>query len=212
MSLSLPDLMRESLVDPRAATRRITALGLPAPILWQALAAVIVLTVLLEQALFWMGGGGGPMPDPTTLNIQEQQILALTRVYAENPLMMAFIQGGFAVVAVFAIFWVGRICGGTGMFQDTLAMVAWFQTILLALQIAQALTGVILPPLSGILAIVTLVLFFYLLTMFTAELHGFESPGMVFAMIIATMIAMAFSITMILTLFGITFLPEMPNA
>lgn len=212
MSLSLTDLMRESLMDPRAATRRITGLQLPTQTLWQALAAVICLTVLLEQALFWLGGGGGPMPDPATLTVQEQQIFALTRAYAENPLMMAAIQGAFAVIAVFAIFIVGRICGGTGAFEDALAMVAWFQTVLLALQIAQAVTGVVLPPLSGILAIIVLVLFFYLLTMFTAELHGFESPGMVFAMIIATMIAMAFSITLLLTLFGITFLPEMPNA
>ena len=152
------------------------------------------------------------MPDPATLTVQEQQILELTRLYAENPLMMAVIQGGFAVVAVYAITIVGRICGGTGAFEDSLAMIAWFQTMLLALQLLQALTGVVLPPLSGIVAIVTLVLFFYLLTMFTAELHGFESPGMVFAMILATMIAIAFSVTLLLTLFGITFLPEMPNA
>lgn len=213
MSLSLADLMRESLVDPRAATRRITALALPAPVLWQALIAIIALTVLLEQATFWMGGAGGTtLPDPASLTPQEQQVLELTRLYAENPLGMAFVQGAFAVVAVYAIFFVGRMFGGTGGFEDALAMVAWFQTILLALQLAQALTGLILPPLSGIIALITLVLFFYLLTMFVAELHSFESPGMVFVMIVATMIAMAFTITLFLTLFGITFLPEMPNA
>jgi hypothetical protein len=48
--------------------------------------------------------------------------------------------------------------------------------------------------------------------MFTAEIHGFQSPGVVFAMIIATIIALAFAMTVILALFGVTFLLEMPNA
>lgn len=212
MSLILTILMRESLTDPRAATRRILDLDLPVAVLWQALAAIVVLTVLLEQALFWMGGGLGPVPDPATLSVQDQQILALTVGYAENPVAMAAIQGGLAVLAVYAIFFVGRLCGGSGSFPGALAVVAWFQTVLLALQLLQAVTGLVLPPLAGLIAIATLGLFFYLLTMFVAELHGFESPGMVFAMIIATMITMAFLITFILTLFGITFLPEMPNA
>lgn len=212
MSLTLTDLMRESLTDPRAATRRLLGLGLPSHTLWQALAAIIVLTVLLEQAMFWLGGGGAALPDPETLSLQDQQILALTRGYAENPLGMAVIQGGLAVLAVYAIYFVGRMFGGQGGFTGALAVVAWFQTVLLALQVLQAVTGLILPPLAGIVALATIVLFFYLLTMFVAELHGFQSPGIVFAMIIATMIAMAFTITFLLTLFGITFLPELPNA
>jgi hypothetical protein len=211
MSLSLTDLMRESLTDPRAATRRITGLGLPSAILWQALAAAVILTVLLEQALFWAGSGGG-FPDPATLDPLDAQMLEMTRLYAENPVVMAMIQGGFAVLAIFAIHFVGRACGGQGAFEDALAMIAWFQIILLALQLAQALVGLVLPPLSGFIALATLVLFFYLLTMFTAEIHGFQSPGVVFAMIIATIIALAFAMTVILALFGVTFLPEMPNA
>ena len=211
MSLSLTDLMRESLTDPRAVTRRITGLGLPSAVLWQGLAVAVILTVLLEQALFWLGGGGA-LPDPATLDPMDAQMVEMTRLYAENPIAMVLIQGGFAVIGIFAIHIVGRACGGQGTFEDALAMVAWFQAILLALQIAQVLAGLVLPPLSGLIAQATLVLFFYLLTMFTAELHGFQSPGVVFAMIIATMVALAFAMTVILALFGVSFLPEMPNA
>ena len=208
----LSDLMRESFQDPRAATRRVINLQLPRQSWWQALLVIITVSVLLEQLLFWVSFGGVTLPDPETLNVQERQVLSMTRFYAENPLLMVGLQIGLAVIAIYAITIIGRLCGGTGIYDDALAMVTWFQAIILTLQVIQTIVGIVLPPLSGMAAVITLVLHFYLLTMFIAEIHGFERPGMVFMMIGLTILGFAVVFSVLLSLFGVTFMPELPNA
>ena len=212
MSLSITELLSESLTDPLAATRRIIGLGLSTTTLWQTLFVAIIVTVLLEQAVFWISASGVVLPDPSNLTPPEAQILEMTRFYAENPLFMVVLQLGIAAVAVGAITLIGRVMGGQGNFEDALAMIAWFQVILLLLQIAQTVVAGLFPPMGGLLALATLLIFFYLLTMFVAELHGFENTGMVFAMIIVSLVGLAALVAVVLAIFGVTFLPELPNA
>ena len=100
MSLSITELLSESLTDPRAATRRIIGLGLSTTTLWQTLFVAIIVTVLLEQAVFWISASGVVLPDPSNLTPPEAQILEMTRFYAENPLFMVVLQLGIAAVAV----------------------------------------------------------------------------------------------------------------
>ena len=57
----------------------------------------------------------------------------------------------------------------------------WLQFIMALLQAVQLVAVLILPLLAALLGLVGLGLFFWLLTGFVAELHGFRSPMQVFA-------------------------------
>lgn len=208
----MTDILKESFVDPRAATRRIIAMDLPVPVLWQALAAVVALSVLLDQGLFWLSFSGVSLPNPDSLSPMDARVLELTRIYAENPLLVAALQGALAVIAVLATTLIGQAMGGTGRFEDALAMIAWFQALLFLLQVAQMVVGLILPPLTGLAGMAALILFFYLITMFVTELHGFRNPASVFAMIIVTLIGIAMTLAVLMSLLGVGMVPEMSNA
>jgi hypothetical protein len=72
------------------------------------------------------------------------------------------------------------------------------------IQVVQTALMLILPPLASIVGIVGLVLFMWLLTNFIAVIHGFRSLGQVFVMILLSMFVLAFILSILLTLFGVT--------
>jgi hypothetical protein len=99
---------------------------------------------------------------------------------------------------------VGRWRGGTGNFADALVLIVWWQTFLLGFQLLQIAALLVLPVATNLLGLVGLVLVFWLLTAFIAELHGFSSPAKVLVGIIATLIAVSILLSMLM-------LPFMPT-
>jgi hypothetical protein len=199
-SLTIPDMIRETLRDPRAAAKRIMAMDLEAGTLWQGLALVVVLSVIAAQVTALLSGapagGGAEIMLPAVLS---------------SPLLMGFVQGALLVLMVFAVYWIGRTFGGGGRFEDSIALVTWLQFLLVCLQVVQGVATLILPPLAGLIGIAGLVLFFWLLTQFVTVMHGFDSPGMVFAMIVVSMLAIVFALSMVLALIGVLFVGEPPD-
>jgi len=65
----------------------------------------------------------------------------------------------------------------------------------------------VLPGLVGLIAVVSIGLFFWLLVNFIAVLHGFRSLGMVFLMTLASGSAIAFLLALVLTSLGLV--PDM---
>ena len=53
--------------------------------------------------------------------------------------------------------------------------------------------------------------FFYLLTLFTCELHGFGNPGAVFFGIIVSMFAIIIALSILLGIFGFGLSGDLPN-
>jgi len=104
-----------------------------------------------------------------------------------------------------AIYAMGRAVGGQGSFADSLTILVWFQLVLLCVQLVLLLVQLLVPPLVNVTSIVAMVLFFWLLTGFVAELHGFKSLGMTFLGIIAAMVILALALTVVLATFvGLT--------
>lgn len=198
----IPDLVRETLSDPKSAARRLIGLDLPQGALWEALALVVVLSVLAAQISLLMlpagmaPEGAGPeemMPgfaSPVALGVAQAVVLA-----------------GIAA----AVHWIGRFLGGTGRFDDALVLVVWLQFLLVCLQVVQAVLGLIAPPLSGLVGIAGIVVFFWLLTQFVMVLHGFGSAPMVFVMIVVSLLGVTFAISVLLALFGVAIIGEPPH-
>jgi hypothetical protein len=172
--------------NAREGATEVLSLGVPREALWPALALVVTLSILLAQiaSLLTTGNPGAMMP--------------------VGPLAMGFVQLLLLVVMVFAIYWIGRSMGGTGSFEETILLVAWLQFIMVCLQVVQTVALLLLPFVAGIIGLLALGLFLWLLTNFVAVLHGFASLLQVFVMILVSAFGIAFGLSIILTMIGVT--------
>lgn len=189
MTLTLNSLVAmavRTVRNPREGATEVLSLGVPREALWPALALVVTLSILLAKttAFIVAGDAGAAMP--------------------LGPLAMGFTQLLLLVLMVFAIFWIGRSFGGTGSFEEAILLVAWLQFIMICLQVVQTFALVFLPVVAGLIGIAGLALFLWLLTNFVAVLHGFTSLGQVFVMIIVSAFGIAFGLSIILTLIGVS--------
>ncbi|MES2144356.1 MAG: YIP1 family protein, partial [Pseudomonadota bacterium] len=114
------------------------------------------------------------------------------------PFESALAQGGILVVMAVLAYGVGRWRGGRGSFADALILMVWWQAVLLGFQLVQIAALLLFPVATNLLGLAGLVLVFWLLTGFIAELHGFSSPGLVLVGIIATLVAAAILASLLL--------------
>lgn len=183
-SAFLRAMLRETLSDPQAAARKLMDMNPPMEARWLGLAVVVVLSVLLGQAsvlmmatedtAFVMGGGAS-----------------------------AIVQGAALLMVVYSAHMVGRLFGGAGSFADAVLLVSWLQFMMVVLQVIQVAALFLVPPLSGMIGIIAITLFLWVLTNFVAVLHGFQSLGKVFGMILVTFMAIAFVVAFLLALLGV---------
>lgn len=190
MSLSvLLPMAVQTFKTPADVARRLMKMNLSRGVLWQALALVVIVSILLAEATNFIMLSSVDVPEG---------------VFIIPPLTMGVIQFSLLVVMIFAIFWVGRSFGGTGRFQDGLAAVVWLQFIMVCLQVVQTVSMLVLPAMAWLIGIFGLVAFLWLLTHFIATVHGFASLGKVFMMIVLTSFGAAFGLSLLLTLVGVT--------
>jgi hypothetical protein len=190
MTLTLNGLLTmawRTVKNPREGATEVLSLGVPREALWPALALVVVLSIILAQI--------------TSILVTGEPGMAGMPV---GPAATGFIQLLLLVAMVVAIFWIGRAMGGTGSFQEAILLVAWLQFIMICIQAIQTVTLLILPPLAGLIGLAGLVLFMWLLTNFVAALHGFASLLQVFMMIVVSAFGIAFGLSLILTLIGVS--------
>lgn len=180
-------MVRETLLAPRAAAAKMLDFGFAPIVGWMSLLLMAVASTVLTHISFAM------MP------VDSREVWGPAM---GSPIRTAMLQWVVLLISVHAIHKVGRWRGGKGTLQGAVVLVAWLQFILLCLQIVQLVTQALLPPLSDVLGIFGLVLFLWLLTNFTAELHGFSSLGMTFLGIMVTLFAasvvMAFIFSLII--------------
>lgn len=176
MEITLANLLgmvRDTLREPRAGAARIMALNVPSAAGWTALLLMAVGSTLLTHLSIAL------MP----ASAQDYLGPAMS-----SPIRTAIIQWVVMLVSVHAAYRIGRWRGGDGSLSDTVALMAWLQFILLCVQVLQLVAQVIVPPLSNWLGIAGLLLFFWLLTNFVAELHGFRRLGLVFVGVLLTLL------------------------
>lgn len=186
MDLSFQGLLalaRETLQNPRGVARIVMNANLPMPARWVALGLMVVGSALLAHLSFLV------MP------ADAQAVLAEGM---SSPFTTAVLQGVVMVMAVAAIFFLGRVMGGVGSFSDALILVVWVQFILLILQAAQIVAQVLIPPAAIVVSYASIGIFLYLLSHFVAELHGFPSVLKTFGGILLALLAIGFALALIL--------------
>ncbi len=178
-------LARLSLEDPRAGVRSLLSQDVPLPARSVGLLLMAVASTLLTHLGFLL------LPPPED---------ALSVFMVQSPLRTALIQWLILAASVLLIYRIGRAWGGKGSLPDTLLVVVWLQVIMLGVQVTQLVVLIVVPPLAGIVYLGSLVLFFWLMTSFVAELHGFASRGAVLAGILVASIGVAIVLVLVLTL------------
>lgn len=181
----LVGLARLTLQDPRQAARVLLAEGVPMRARTGGLLLVAILTALMANLQF---GAGSESLDP------------FSAFMLASPIRTAVVQWGFLALSVLLIHRVGRAFGGRGSFADALLVVVWLQVLMLGFQLLQLVVTPILPGLAGVIGLVSFVLYFWLMTHFIAELHGFTSRGLVFLGMMLTGLAAGFVLGVLMIL------------
>ena len=173
MDLSLAALLtmvRDTLANPRQGARAVMALEVPGPVGWLAVAFMAVASTLLAYVSYHLS------PADTRAFFAEAMSV---------PLRTAFLQLFIWVLGTFALYRAGWARGGQGTMEETIAVVAWLQFVMLVLQGVTLAVQVLVPPLAGIVGLAEVAVFFWLLVPFVAELHGFRSLALTFAGVLA---------------------------
>jgi Yip1 domain len=174
-----------TLNDPRNGARTLLQMDVPLP----ARTAGLVLVAVSSALLFHLGFFVLPAGDD-----------ALAQFMSQSPFRTAIIQWLILAATVLCIYRIGRVFGGKGTLTDALLVVVWLQVIMLAVQLLQLLSMILFTPLAGLVSLAGFVLFFWLLTSFIAELHGFASRWAVLAGVIGSGFAIAIVLALILSM------------
>lgn len=184
-SAALWQLALDTIRDPRDAARRILSMDLPASALWTALA----LAVVLNAGLFGLSNELSPPP-------------ADVPVGAVSPVPFAlFLLAGVAAT-VFALFHVGRILGGEARFHGILALLVWLQFLRVLVQAALLVLVPLVPFLAALVVIGAAVIGFWILLNFIDVAEGYESLFKSLGVLVLSVLAMAFGLSLLLALFG----------
>lgn len=187
MSGPVPILLQRTFRDPQAAARALIDVELPAEARWTAVALVSVLALIGLNLALWMG----PATGPTVFSAMAQMWPGLA-VQVLSILLLA----GVMVLA-------GRIQGGQGRFADALVLVAWIEFIMVLSQAVQIVAMLLLPGLSLLVSLGSLLLFVWLMTHFTAALHRLPSLGRVMMALIGGFVGIVVLAAMVLGALGI---------
>ncbi|PYF12975.1 hypothetical protein C8J30_101359 [Rhodobacter viridis] len=160
MSLALYlALVRLSFSDPVAAMLQVTRALDTSKARWLAFGAVIALGAalgLLGEILFSLVTGVDLGP-------------------AASPFLMAAVQGALLLYSAFAMAFFGRQFGGQGRFGGAFALMIWIQAIMVGAQLMQVAVMLMFPIIGVLMTLVLFGVMLWLITLFTAALHGFEN-------------------------------------
>ena len=182
---SVTSLVIATVKDPAAVAKRITALRLPHAIGWMGLGLVTAVTVI-AIALERMIPGRPPMMSGL----------------GGSPFIDTLFLGGMTTIFIFVLYYAGRAIGGTGTFGGTLLIMAWFQTIVLYLVVAQLIAVVIVPGLAVFVSMAGFAIQIWCLMHFLNELHGFDSLLKAFGLFALSILGFVFGLAFFLLMVG----------
>ncbi len=177
----------QTIPEPRKIAREIQALRYPRAILWQTFALFLILSTgigITASVLF--------PPGPEF----EGSLLA-------DPIRMGIIEGSILVITIFAIYWVGQAFGGKGRFDEAILTILWLQFIALIVQVVVVVLALFAANLAMMVNVGGIVLTFWVLSHFITEMHGFRSVGLVFAIILLTLMGVIIGLAVIMAIIGV---------
>lgn len=180
-------MVLQTVPEPRKVARDVQNLDLPRAVLWQVLALLLVATTILGVIASILYP-----TDPEAFG----GLLA-------DPMITGVAQAVISVLSIFGIVWVGRMVGGTGSFDQAMLTMIWLHFTLLIVELGVVVLGTFAPGIAMLLWVLGLVLTFWILSHFIAEMHGFANAGMVFVGVILTLFSAMIVFAIVLAIFGV---------
>ncbi|MFA8442970.1 YIP1 family protein [Yoonia sp.] len=177
-----------SIMEPSDSARKVIDMNIPRDALWMGLALVAVVNVILVVLL--------QMISPAPVAFQEQG-------FALSPFGFVAIIGVFLALFVFGVFYAGKIMGGQGSLQGTLAIIVWFQSISLTLEAIQVVLVLISPAIGSIFGLLSLGALIWCFVNFINVLHGFKNLGKAMVAIVLALIGTALISGIVLAVLGV---------
>ena len=184
---TLGRLLLDTIRSPAEVARLILRLELGRDVLWMALGLVTVLSVLVAAMLSIR------MPAPEAAE-RPAGAVEIT------PFRYAMILGGALIIMVLALHFTGLMLGVTGRLEDMLALVAWQQLVLLALQLVQSAFFLLVPPLGLIATVAAITIALWVLVNFINEAQRFGSLGRAAATAVLALLGMGFGLSFVISL------------
>lgn len=197
--MTSPDLRQlavTSVADPAAAARSLMALALPRAALWTALLLVAVLNTIL----FGLSHILVPAPEPV-------QMAGLF----SSPIAYFVLVSGGLVLTIYAIFWTGRLLGGSGALEDVMVLIIWLQGLRVLVQAAALVLLLVLPMLSMLLIFAAALIGLYILLHFVDQAHRLNSLGRSAGVLIASVVAIVVGLSLLLSLIGGPMIGAVPH-
>ncbi|MEL6125375.1 MAG: YIP1 family protein [Pseudomonadota bacterium] len=182
------DLLGLTLVDPRAAARKVIALDYDAATL-ATIASLLIVVAAMLSTLF------SPGIDPA-----DESFMGLL---ARNPLVVALLEVVVFVIVAIALWKAGGIFGGTGTFDEVLSVATWNQMISLVVQIFLILLILFIPPLVGPVFLLTFAWRIYVFVVSLQVAHDFDNIFVTAGVILLSLMGVLFVAGIVAMVFGL---------
>lgn len=186
-SVNWPQLAVLTLRDPKAAAAVIMSWQVPRDALWMAAAVVAIISTFMSTLSNIMI----PVPDP---------IAGLVA----NPFTLFMIIAGGFVVTVHALFWTGRVMGGTDDMNDLLALLVWMQVLRAVAQVLVLLSVLLAPVLASFLVLIVGVTTIWVFLNFISAGLQLNSLLRAVLVLVAGALAMSLGFSILFSMIGVS--------
>tara|TARA_R100000750_G_C2329663_1_gene89663 strand:- start:65 stop:649 length:585 start_codon:yes stop_codon:yes gene_type:complete len=178
-------LALQSVTNPREVAALLLSIRPGREALWTAFALVVVLNALIFSASLLMD----PTGVPTLLS---------------SPVMLLVLQGAALAGSILALTWAGRLFGGKARIEEIALLMIWMQALRILVQGALLLIIPVSLVLAGLGTMAATALGVWIAVNFLDEAHELGGPLRALAVLVLGMFAMAFAVSLLLTLAGVT--------
>ncbi len=194
IAVNFKELVRQTLVEPRAAARHLLVMPIPPQGLWLSLALMSVLNAIVYSLALHLSTPA----DPDT-------VVVVPAAFHSPVLFTLFLLGGL-VITVLMLTFVGQKFGGTGQIGDILVLIAWLQVLRLLFQLSIIAIGLVSINISALVVLAGSLWGVYILISFIDTAHGFGSLLKSFCVMVLSALAMAVILTLAMSLFGVAYM------
>jgi hypothetical protein len=184
----LADLWVGTLRDPRGVARWLLGLNLPMSTRWLALLAVAAVGAILVSLTGFVAPAGTPSD---------------ARLLLEAPMPGFAFQILSTLVLSLTMAMTGRWFGSAVPFADAMLLATWIEAMTLPPTLLEVVLMLIAAPAVFIVAVATLIGFFYVLVNMTAELHRSPGAGKVALAGLATLFVFSLILAILMMVLGI---------
>ncbi|MEY8831222.1 YIP1 family protein [Sedimentitalea sp. XS_ASV28] len=181
----LRDLAVLTIKSPAEASRVLLGLNVPREALWTGLALVAVLNGLLFALTNLLVPGPSPLPE----------------VFLVPSLYTVLVAGGL-LLSIYALYWTGRLMGGTGTLDEIMMAILWLQGLRVVLMVIVIVLIMTVPALSALLVFAASIYGLYILVHFVNQAHRLNSLPKSAGVLVASTAAILLGLTLLISLFG----------